>query len=305
MKLQDWQLLSAYLDNELSPQEKTSLEKRIFANPELNASLNELRQTKTLLHSIPNKKVPHNFTLTPEMVKSRSTPFSRLFPIFTFSSAAATVLLVISFVFQMGLGSPSATLMAVPQAKESLAEPAPTPMIIQWGAPQDAANANSGAYGLGGYGGGSDEPTTESAFPSESFSVMSEPEEMPAGAPPEDTMAPEISDSISPQELPSTKSAPILESAPESDNAEAPEMENTAPENSTTTRASEPISNPILGIAPTEEAGQINIPQAETSDQILPQAEQMPISTLTIVRILLGTIAVAAGIGAVILRRKY
>ena len=71
MKPQEWQVLSTYIDNQLSPGEKAAVEKRLSTDPEIQKALEELLQTRALLRRMPQHPVPHNFTLTPEMVSAR------------------------------------------------------------------------------------------------------------------------------------------------------------------------------------------------------------------------------------------
>ncbi len=66
-RVDEW--LSAYLDGELSPQERARMEARLAAEPELRARLESLRQTVALLHSMPAVPAPRNFILTPAMVR--------------------------------------------------------------------------------------------------------------------------------------------------------------------------------------------------------------------------------------------
>ena len=72
----DWQLLSEYLDGQISPRDKASLEKRLQTQVELREGLEELRQTRMILRSATKQRVPRNFTLTPNMVeKARPKPW--------------------------------------------------------------------------------------------------------------------------------------------------------------------------------------------------------------------------------------
>ncbi|MEK6255883.1 MAG: hypothetical protein N2C13_01025 [Chloroflexota bacterium] len=88
------EMLSAYLDGELSDQDNKGIQARIQANAELNAALENLRKTRALLRQTPLAKAPRNFTLTPEMVGSRSTA-GRLFGTMRFVSAMAMILFAV------------------------------------------------------------------------------------------------------------------------------------------------------------------------------------------------------------------
>ncbi len=94
---QDFERLSAYIDNQLPPAEKADLEARLAQDADLQATLNELRRTVRALRSLPAVKPPRNFTLTPEQVpqnmRARRGP---LFPVFRLAAALCTVLLVLT-----------------------------------------------------------------------------------------------------------------------------------------------------------------------------------------------------------------
>lgn len=72
----EYELLSAYLDNMLTEAERTALEARLAGDDALRAELEALRNTVSLIKSLPVLKAPRNFTLTPEMVKSKTEPSS-------------------------------------------------------------------------------------------------------------------------------------------------------------------------------------------------------------------------------------
>jgi anti-sigma factor RsiW len=83
MKPQDFDRLSAYIDDQLSPAEKAALEQRLGREPELRSALSELRLTVTALRALPPVKPPRNFTLTPAMAglpdRGRPQPRRSLF----------------------------------------------------------------------------------------------------------------------------------------------------------------------------------------------------------------------------------
>jgi anti-sigma factor RsiW len=63
----DQELLSAYVDGELTDRERAEVEQRLTHNPQLRAALDDLRQTVALVRSLPDLKAPRNFTLNPAM----------------------------------------------------------------------------------------------------------------------------------------------------------------------------------------------------------------------------------------------
>jgi hypothetical protein len=75
----DLELLSAYLDGELSDREKERLEQRLARESALRADLDDLRETVALVNDLPRLKAPRNFTLDPA-VYGRPVPWwQRLF----------------------------------------------------------------------------------------------------------------------------------------------------------------------------------------------------------------------------------
>ena len=64
----DLKKLSAYLDGELKDSARKKLESRIARDPELAAALDDLRLSRTVLRRTPQRRVPRNFTISPQMV---------------------------------------------------------------------------------------------------------------------------------------------------------------------------------------------------------------------------------------------
>src|SRR5574339_1139037 len=92
MKPRDIELLSSYLDGQLSSAESTRLEARLRTDPELRSVLQDLRGARSLLRQLPMRKAPRNFTLTPQMV-GKNPPLPRAYPAFRFVTALASLLL--------------------------------------------------------------------------------------------------------------------------------------------------------------------------------------------------------------------
>ncbi|WP_298818776.1 anti-sigma factor family protein [Chloroflexus sp.] len=72
----DRELLSAYIDNQLTLAERATLERRLAGDPTLRRELAELRATRDLLRDQPWVAPPRSFTLTPEMVSARRRAFT-------------------------------------------------------------------------------------------------------------------------------------------------------------------------------------------------------------------------------------
>jgi anti-sigma factor RsiW len=102
MNQRDLELLSTYLDGQLNPSDSARLESRLKSDPQLASVLTDLRATRSLLRKLPQRRAPHNFTLTRKMV-GQNPPLPRAYPVFRFATALATLL----FIFSFGLNSVS------------------------------------------------------------------------------------------------------------------------------------------------------------------------------------------------------
>jgi hypothetical protein len=92
----DLEVLSAYLDGELSGEAVDRLEARIQADRDLLDTFEQLQRTRTMLRSLPKMRAPRNYFITTEMVGAVRKP--RLaFPVLRFASVLATFLLVLLF----------------------------------------------------------------------------------------------------------------------------------------------------------------------------------------------------------------
>ncbi len=101
----DLNILSAYLDDEISPQERARLEERLQQNPDLRGELEALRRTRLILRAAPKVRAPRNFTLTPEMVTVRPSFWGWFRPTMQWSAAVAFVLLLVTIAGQHWLMS--------------------------------------------------------------------------------------------------------------------------------------------------------------------------------------------------------
>ena len=111
---QEIELLSSYLDGQLNASESTRLESRLSSDRELASVLNDIRSARDILRSLPARKAPRNFMLTRKMVGLKP-PLPRAYPIFRFSTAFATTLLMISFAANL-LASQFSFAASAPQA---------------------------------------------------------------------------------------------------------------------------------------------------------------------------------------------
>ena len=110
----DVEMISAFLDGQLSRADATRLETRLKNEPALRAVFEEMGQTRTLLRKLPARRAPRNFTLTPKMAGIRP-PLPRAFPVFRFASVLATILFF--FAYMANISAPAmATLRAAAPA---------------------------------------------------------------------------------------------------------------------------------------------------------------------------------------------
>jgi len=96
MNQRELELLSAYLDGQLSPSDSTRLESRLKSDLELVSVLDDLRAARNLLRQLPQRRAPRNFTLTRKMV-GLNPPLPRAYPAFRFATTLATLLFFITF----------------------------------------------------------------------------------------------------------------------------------------------------------------------------------------------------------------
>jgi hypothetical protein len=121
----EWEALSAYLDGQLSTNDRIRLEELLTERPEMRVALKDLRRTRDFMRNQPSLRAPRNFTLSPQLagirIKERGSSFA--FPVLSAVSALASILLVLVFVSDMlitGAG-PSQNFVAQAPIEEYLA----------------------------------------------------------------------------------------------------------------------------------------------------------------------------------------
>jgi len=112
----EWEALSAYLDGQLSANDRIHLERLLTERPEMRVALKDLRSTRDFLRSQPSLRAPRNFTLSPQLAGIRiiGRRSSLAFPVLSAVSALASILLILVFVGDLlitGAG-PSPTFVA-------------------------------------------------------------------------------------------------------------------------------------------------------------------------------------------------
>lgn len=148
----DIEQLSSYLDGQLNSSDSKRLESRIASDPELASDLKDIRAARGILRKLPARKAPRNFTLTRQMVGLRP-PVPQSYSFFRFSSAFATILLVLTFAanslapslsspapgFGFGMGGGGAPATEAPAATEAAVEQMPFAVATELPANADSA----------------------------------------------------------------------------------------------------------------------------------------------------------------------
>ena len=119
--------ISAYLDGELTTNERERFEHQLQHDDGLQNLYQDLKRARSVLRNAPKLRAPRNYILTPEMVGIEVRQ-SRAFPLFRFASAFAAFLLVLLFFGDIFVlpGMMSAPSRAIQVAESlQLEEPAP------------------------------------------------------------------------------------------------------------------------------------------------------------------------------------
>lgn len=113
----DQELLSAYLDNELTVAERVNLERRLGAEPRLKRELEELQGLTAVLDTLAPLPLPRSFTLDPATVAPprRFFPFSSVLQMG--SGLAGLALVLLATVQLLNAGAISPAPMAAPMAE--------------------------------------------------------------------------------------------------------------------------------------------------------------------------------------------
>lgn len=178
----EWEAISAYLDGQLAPHERTRLEARLEQDRELSLALEEMRRVRVMLRSQPKLRAPRNFTLTPQMVgKVNKRPAPRAYFGLSLASALATVLLVLVLIGDFFTGAPTVeTALNYPLNTPTYSEAAETLKAAPPGMEDVASQAERAMTAPGGAA--SEEP---------GVSALSQATEDPASEPPSIAAAPQ------------------------------------------------------------------------------------------------------------------
>jgi hypothetical protein len=158
MNFKDVELLSAYLDGQLSRSDSINLESRLASDTNLKEVMNDLETARGLLRQLPQRHVPRNFILTLKTAGLKA-PEPRTYPAFRLATVLAALLFMITFAVN-GLAPYEASRLSAAQAP---------------------------AYGIGGGGGGgcdncgaSEAAPAATEAPLQPFSALAPTEVLPS-----------------------------------------------------------------------------------------------------------------------------
>lgn len=286
-KDRDIELISAYIDSQLSPAENNAVKARLQSDANFVQLLRDLTYARSLLHALPQKRAPRNFTLSAEYAHAPRRALW-LQPAMSFVSVAAAVALVVLFASTYLLGGPrqAVTEAPAPEAAEMFAMEeavdAVSPPIINWnpvygmggGGAEEPYAGGIGGGGAGGPGWDVSAPVVES----EPVATESPVEELP----------------MEPTPLPEgarvTEEAPLT--APVEPGSEAPAIKSAGGDD---------LSTMILGLPEADAQGQVISTSADESLDQGRAGKALPANLLMIVSAI---IAALAGVAAILLRRR-
>ncbi|MBC8504302.1 MAG: hypothetical protein ISR58_11195 [Anaerolineales bacterium] len=291
----DWERLSAYVDDQLTPHERSRVEERLGNEPRLRDALDDLRMTRAAVKSLPQMPAPRNFTLTPEMAGQELQRSPRLFATFRLASVISTVLLVMVILGDLiGFGR-----VGMLPAQEMAAPAAPMEMEANEAVEEPETSAKEAEADVGKV-----EPEEE---------AQPQPEAMAEAALEAESADAEgiEAEEVQPQAEALAEAVPEDTVNDESVEAE-PELatERGMEEDEVAGEGEAYNVEPTLQPASTQGA-QTTVPEGGLSDDLaadseIPQvvAVSKPISTIRVFEILLGVIAIVSGVAAIYFRRR-
>lgn len=135
---QDLITLNAYLDGELSNPERTAIEKRLAAEPDLRAELESLRVTVSALGQMEHLRAPRNFTLDPAKYGRPARPVWWLsIPALAGVAVSMLAVAICAGLFLLG-GAGLGGFAAAPAVMQAEATEAPAEEATEEAAPAEA-----------------------------------------------------------------------------------------------------------------------------------------------------------------------
>lgn len=118
---QDYNLLSAYLDGNLTEAERSALDARLQAEPDLREEVEALRATVELIRALPPITAPRDYSLDARVFRpARWWIFPATSTFSALSAAAATLLVALGLITLFSASAPKAVPVAAPQVAAQL-----------------------------------------------------------------------------------------------------------------------------------------------------------------------------------------
>ncbi len=117
----DLELLSAYIDNALTAEERAGIESRLAADAALRQELERLRLTKNLIGALPMLQPPRPLTVTRAMVTPHVLRFPATVAFSALSAAAAVIMLLAGVILLSTTQELDETALSVAQAPTAAA----------------------------------------------------------------------------------------------------------------------------------------------------------------------------------------
>ncbi len=188
----DDELLSAYLDGQVSPAERDAVDVAMTADPAVRARAADLRATVALLHGLPQPAPRRTFILTPEQAAAirpvRVPWITRLFPTVATVSAVAAVLCLMLVAGDLATGGFSTRQPAAVRTRpavESVSDATTTRVTAAAAAPTTVPAATAVASGASSAATTAPPaPAAAAALPAATVAAGSVASARSAGAPP-------------------------------------------------------------------------------------------------------------------------
>jgi len=291
------EMLSDYLDGQLTGKVHLAFEAHLQSDPELLKELEGFKHTRLLLQQLSRKRAPRNFFVTPEMLpKPRPV---HLFPVFRLASALAGIFLVVAFAGDLLFGTaPQSTVAGLaPLAMQSESRTSNSSSyqnspLIRWVKPTEESLSQGILSGLGGGYGGGPASTTDNQL---NTAIPDTPG--PVGT---EILPPPPSDTPSPASTEGLPTEPSLKAVESPTIEDLPLVSNPSDLNLTGGTVQDQYqSGPILGINPIEGAKDSSALKSRASPKL-----DIPRSTIHVIEGILGLVTVLAGLGAFLFYRR-
>ncbi len=118
------EMLTAYLDNALTPKERQQFEQQLAGDAALQAELSEMRAWRQQMRRLPRRRAPRNFTLDPVLYgRPRSEPLLQAYPVLRTATALVAVIFVFALAANFFLEDAGSDAGGQPVAMEALSAP--------------------------------------------------------------------------------------------------------------------------------------------------------------------------------------